>query len=304
MIVTAVAAMLVLFLLGICFAVVLDGAIPAAVAGRPVGRPLAASLRRAALLLRQQRIATERPDLLNWLFAPGAFLALALVGMSVVPFSPGVAVNDIETGIVLWGACEALAVVVVFLHGWSANAPMPLIGAYRYVAIGLPAMLVSMFVLIAAALPAQSLSVGAIVESQHGLWNAVRQPLGLPLFVLLGLSLTFRGPFGYADPFDLAGGTSAEDSGALRAAWQLARLAMLVSFAAMAASLFLGGYLGPWLPGPIWLFLKTAGVLVVVTAAGHLIARVPPSRMLTFLWIVFLPLSFLDLIVAGVESLP
>lgn len=304
MILSALAAMILLFLLGVCFVAVLDGAVPTMIAGRPVRRPLAGSIRRGAFLLRQQRIATERPDLLNWLLAPGAFLTLAAIGMSVVPFAPGVTVNGIETGIVLWGACEALTIVVVFLHGWSANSPLPLVGAYRYVAIALPAMLVSMFVLIGAALPAQSLSVSAIVESQHGLWNVVRQPLGLPLFILLGLSLTFRGPLGYADPFDLAGGTSAEDSGPLRAAWQLARLAMLVSFAAMAASLFLGGYLGPWLPGPAWLFLKSAAVLSVTVVTGHLVARVPPARMLTFLWIGFLPLSFLDLIIAGVESLP
>ena len=69
-------------------------------------------------------------------------------------------------GIVIWGSCEALIIVAVFLHGWSPNAPFPLIGAYRYVAIALPVMLPSMFVLIAAALPAQSLSVIAIVDSQ------------------------------------------------------------------------------------------------------------------------------------------
>src|SRR3546814_9446432 len=81
------------------------------------------------------------------------------------------------------------------LHGWSANAPLPQIGAYRYVAIGLPAMLISMFVLIAAALPAESLAVSAIVESQASVWNVVRQPPGLLLFLMLGLSLTLRGPF-------------------------------------------------------------------------------------------------------------
>src|SRR3546814_18279245 len=80
---------------------------------------------------------------MNWPLAPALYLILAAVGMSVVPFAPGFVVADLDAGIVLWGACEALTVVVVFLHGWSANAPLPLIGAYRYVAIGLPAMLIS-----------------------------------------------------------------------------------------------------------------------------------------------------------------
>src|SRR3546814_7536779 len=81
-------------------------------------------------------------------------------------------------------------------------------------------MLISMFVLIAAALPAESLAVSAIVESQASVWNVVRQPPGLLLFLMLGLSLTLRGPFDYADASDLAGGTSAEDSGPARAAWR------------------------------------------------------------------------------------
>src|SRR5699024_9785221 len=198
----------------------------------------------------------------------------------VVPLAPGVVLADMAAGIVLWGAVEALTVVVVFLHGWSANSQLALIGAYRYVAIGLPVMLLSMFVLIAAALPAESLSVSAIVESQRGLWNVLRQPLGLPLFLLLGLSLTFRGPFNYADSADLSGGTAAEISGPHRLLWEFARLAMLVSFAAMASAVFLGGYLGPVLPGALWLLLKIAALLTVLVAASHLFARLPPGRML------------------------
>src|SRR3546814_17675382 len=82
-------------------------------------------------------------------------------------------------------------------------------------------------------------------SSQASVWNVVRQPPGLLLFLMLGLSLTLRGPFDYADASDLAGGTSAEDSGPARAAWQAARLAMLVSVSAMTSAVFLGGYHGP-----------------------------------------------------------
>lgn len=299
----AIISVLALLAAGAYAAAMLDRAAVAAIAGHRNATPLLGPLRGAAALLARQRITTERPDALNWLLAPAFYLALAAIGMSVIPLAPGFVVIDIETGIVLWGACEALTVVVVFLHGWSTNSPMPLIGAYRYVSIGLPVMLISMFVLIAAALPAQSLGVPQIVDSQQSLWNVVRQPLGLPLFVLLGLSLTLRGPFDYADSADLAGGASAEDSGAGRAAWQFARLAMLVSFSAMAATVFLGGHLGPWLPGPVWLLVKMVAVLIATSFIGHLLARMPPSRMLTVLWVVLLPLSFLDLIIAGLESL-
>ena len=272
------------------------------------GRPLAAAImadpwRQGALHLVRQRIWTERPDAMNWLLAPSLYLLLAAAGMSVVPFAPDFVVADLDAGIVLWGACEALIVVVVFLHGWSANAPLPLIGGYRYVAIGLPAMLLSMFVLIAAALPAESLAVSAIVESQAEVWNVVRQPPGLLLFLMLGLSVTLRGPFDFADSADLAGGTSAEDSGPARAAWQAARLAMLVSVSAMTSAVFLGGYHGPWLPGAVWMLLKMVAVLAVLTGATHMLARLPPARMLTLLWTALLPLAFLVLALVGAEVL-
>ena len=206
-------------------------------------------------------------------------------------------------GIVVWGSCEALTIVTVFLHGWSPNAPFPLIGAYRYAAIGLPVMLPSMFVLIAAALPAESLSLVAIVDSQREVWNVIRQPLGLPLFMVVALAMTLRGPMDYADAADIATGTSAEGSGAGRALWQIARLAMLVSVSAIAATVFLGGPLGPVLPGSVWLWLKTAALMALIVWLGNRVARTTPSRMLTILWVVLLPLSFLHLLISGLIEL-
>lgn len=299
----AIVAIVLLLVAGAWLAATFDHAGRALISGGSLRMAALGPLHGLARSLLRQTAATEAPDLLNWRLAPLAYLGLAALGLSVVPLAPGVVAADFDTGIVLWGACEALTVVVVFLHGWSANSPFALIGAYRYVAIGLPVMLVSMFVLIAAALPAESLAVSAIVESQRDVWNVVRQPLGLPLFLLLGLSLTLRGPFDYADSEDLLGGTRSEASGAQLAAWQFARLAMLVSASVMASTVFLGGYLGPVVPGFLWLTAKSVVVLGVLIAAGHLLARMPASRMLTLLWTVLLPLSFLDLVIAGMEAL-
>lgn len=285
-------------LVGMWLAAWFDRLAPALIAGRAGDGPLAPIRAGAALLVRAHS-TTEAPDRMNWRLAPAWYLALAAIGLSVVPFAPGAALIDSPVGIVVWGSCEALIVVAVFLHGWSPNAPFPLIGAYRYAAIGLPVMLPSMFVLIAAALPAGSLSLAAVVESQNGLWNVLRQPLGLPLFVLSGLTLTLRGPFDFADAEDMAGGTSAEDSGPARAMWQAARLAMLVSFSAMAATVFLGGPLGPVADGPVWLWLKTGLVMALTVLTGHLVPRTTPSRMLGIVWTVLLPLSFLHLAISG-----
>jgi len=283
-----------LLLAGAWGAALIDRAARHALGGHVSGGmgPLA-PLRSAAAMLIRQDVTTEAPDRLNRVMAPMIYLTLAGVALAVVPLTGRGALIDSEVGIVIWGSCEALTVIAVFLHGWAPNAPLPLIGAYRYATIALPVMLPSMFVLIAAALPAQSLSVTSIVAAQADMWNVLRQPLGLPLFMLVGLTLTMRGPFDYADGADLAQGTSSEESGPARALWQFARAGMLVAWSAMATAMFLGGPAGPVLPGLLWVVLKS----VLVSA------RMPPSRMLTLLWVVVLPLSFLHLLLAGIEAL-
>lgn len=284
---------------------VLHGAIGALVAGAGVGGRLVVDpLRRAALLLVQQRVVTERPDAATWALAPAMYAGLAAAALSLVPLSSTFSVADVEAGIVLWGTIEALIIVAVFLHGWSANSHQPLMAAYRYVAVGLSYLLVSMFVLIAVALPAESLRVGAIVDAQEGLWNAVRHPLGLPLFAVVALGSTFWGPLNLADGADLAGGTSAEVSGVGYLAWQAARAGVLVAFSGMATAAFLGGWHGPWLPGPLWVAIKMLGLLLAFLAVGHLLARLRAERFVTVCWTVLLPLAFADLAIAGLEALP
>lgn len=292
-----------LIALGMAFAASADRWIVARMAGRPAQAVLVGPWRNAAAWMLQQRSRTEHPDALTWRLAPALYFTVAVAGLAAVPWAQGQALADLPAGVVLWGACEALAIVAIFLNGWSANAPLPQIGGYRFVAVGLPAMLLSMFVLIGAALPAQSLSVSAIVEAQRPLWNLVRQPLGLPLFMLMGLAITLRGPFDQGDAADLAGGTASELSGPARLVWCGAKLAMLTAFSAMGTSAFLGGYLGPWLPGPVWLVLKTLLLLVLTIALAQRFARPPPARLMTWLWIVLLPLAFLDLVIAGVLAL-
>lgn len=290
---------------GVYVVAVLDAAAAQVVAGgRPTPGLLAEPVRRGVLLLVQQRTATERPDAATWALAPAAYAGLAAAGIAVVPLSATFSIADVEAGIVVWGTVESLVIVAVFLHGWSANSHLPLMAGYRFLAAGLSYLLLSMFVLIAAALPAESLQVSVIVESQADLWNAVRQPLGLPLFAVVALGSTFWGPLDMADGADLAGGTSAEVSGAHRLVWQAARAALLVAFAAMAAAVFLGGWHGPLLPGSAWVAVKTLAVLAALVTTRHLVARVRAERFVTVCWIVLLPLGFLDLAIAGFEAMP
>lgn len=287
---------------GVYSVAVLDRVIGSTLAGRRRSwrGQLADPARTAALLLVQRPSRTEAPDLQAWALAPALLAGLAAVALAVVPLAPDVVVADPDSGFVLFAAAIAFVMVAVYLHGWSANSLLPLHGGYRYVAQALSFQIPFLLAMLATALPAESLAVGEIVRAQESLWNVVRQPAGLPLYLVVGVSVSFWGPMNLPDATDLAGGTSAEVSGIGALLWQVARYAMLTAVAAMGATAFLGGYWGPWLPGPVWVVLKTLLLLVVLVASRHLLARVPIERFVVVAWAVLIPLSLVNVFLSGV----
>lgn len=300
---------------GIYAAAVLEEVAGRLVAGRRTGgrellSALALPFREAALLAVQPSNRPERPDVPAWTLAPALLAGLAAVAAGTVPLGPdpvGGAVAGVRSGIVLFGAAMALVMVCVFLHGWSANSVPPLVGGYRFVAQALSFEMPLALVLIAAALPAESLSLGEIVRSQTGtltaqtgLWNVVRQPLGLPLYLVAAAGVSFQGPLRLPDATDLAGGTRAESSGSELLAWRLARGAVLVAVSGVGATVFLGGWSGPLLPGPVWVAIKTLVLLALLVASGHLFARLRLERFVVVSWAVLIPLALLDVFVSGI----
>jgi NADH-quinone oxidoreductase subunit H len=224
---------------------------------------------------------------------------LAAVGLAVIPVGPKSSVADPAAGFVLYSAAVAHVMVAVYLHGWSANSTMPLIGAYRFVAQALAYQIPFLLALLAPALPAESLAIGSIVQAQESLWNVARQPLGLPIFLIVSAAATFSLPLDFPDAADLAGGTSGEVSGSQRLVWRGARAALLVMVAAMGASAFLGGWHGPLLPGWLWVVLKTLFLLMILIGASHMFARPSIERFVVFSWLVLLPLSLVNIFFAG-----
>jgi NADH-quinone oxidoreductase subunit H len=291
--------------LGVYVTAALDRLIARAVAGERLafGAALAEPLRNAALLLAQRTTTTERPDRVLWALAPALLGAVAAAALVPIPLGPDAALPPIDDGIVYFGALMALVMIVVYWHGWAPNSLFPMVGGYRFLALALSYEMPLALVLIAAALPAQSLAVDAIVRSQAELWNVVRQPLGLPLYLIAALGLANRGPLNVADAADLAGGTAAESSGAALLAWHAARNSVLVAVAAMGAAAFLGGWTGPLLPGPVWTIVKTLALVMVLLALSHLVGRVRLERFVVVAWAVLIPLALVDVFAAGIVAL-
>jgi NADH-quinone oxidoreductase subunit H len=260
---------------------------------------LATPITSAALLLVMSRTTTERPDGPGWALAPALLAALAALAISMVPLAPGLALSNPDTGFVVFSAAIAFVMIAVFLHGWSPNSVLPLHGAYRYGAQALSFQIPFLLAMLATAMPAESLSLVRIVDAQASVWNIIREPLGLPLYLIAGLAVSFWGPLNLPDADDLGGGTSAEDAGIARLLWNAARSAMLVAVAAMGAAAFLGGYYGPLLPGPVWVVVKTLLLLVLIVSARQIFARMRIQQFVVLCWVVMIPLALLNVFVSG-----
>jgi NADH-quinone oxidoreductase subunit H len=277
-------------------ATALDSGLAARAAG--VRASIGAPLRSVAGLLVQQRRRTLAADTLLWRGA-GIVLVVAAVLASLVTPLGRWAVGDLSVGVVWFNAMEIVAWAAVWLAGWGANSAFGLVGGYRFVAQGLAYELPHMFVLTTAALGAGSLRVGDIVAAQQDVWFVVWMPVAFVVYLVSVLAMAFSGPFGQAVGGDIGGGVLAELSGVDRLVFLAGRWLLLVSGAAMAVPLFLGGGAGPLLPDWLWSLVKTAAVLAALVWTGRRLPTIRMERFEEVAWLVLIPATLLQALVVA-----
>lgn len=249
-----------------------------------------------------QRRTTLAPDRLMWRLGVLGLPLASVLAVAVVPLGRW-SVDDLSVGVVWFNAIEVLAWASVWAAGWGPNSSLSLVGGYRFVAQGLAYELPHMFALIGAATAAGSLRVGAIVAAQRHLWFAVWMPVGFAAFLLGVLGFSFMAPFDQPAGVDLAGGVLVEAAGVDRLMLVAGRWLMLTAGAAMAVPLFLGGGLGPVLPAWVWSLVKTSAVLGGLVVVRRRVPTVRLERFLPVAWLVLVPLTILQDLVAAVVVL-
>ncbi|WP_447040989.1 NADH-quinone oxidoreductase subunit H [Streptomyces sp. DSM 118878] len=252
-------------------------------------------------LVRQPR-RTRAADVLLTRVGTALLPVAAVMAAVVLPlgFRP---VSDLPDGIVWFNAMEALAWAAVWMAGWGPNSTLSLIGGYRFLAQGLAYELPHMFAITTAALGAESLRVGEVVDDQAGLWFAVWMPAAFGIYLLSAMAMAFWGPFDQPAGRDVAGGPAAELSGTDRVLFLGGRWLLLVVAAAFSVPLFLGGGHGPLLPGWAWTLLKTAAVLAFLVWVRRRIPTLRMERYVELAWVVLTPLAILQALLVAVVVL-
>lgn len=257
----------------------------------------------AAAVRLSREVQLSSPD--RWLYPAGPITALFGVALAtaVIPFGPDLIGSDLGIGVFYFIVVVDFVVLGIALAGWGANTADTVDACYRIVAQLVAYVVPLGLAYVGAIMMARSLSTVEIVKAQSGLWFIVLQPIGFVLYVVTGLMQSYRVPF--AEPFSskIGYGILSISGGWMAIVWRVALSGVLFVVAAMGAILYLGGWLGPLLPGPIWFLLKTYGLMTLMVWLGTKVQPMSTAKMLALAWRLLIPVGMLNVLIIGAEIL-
>jgi NADH-quinone oxidoreductase subunit H len=259
----------------------------------------------------KEDIIPARADKPVFALAPAVIFVPVLMLYLVIPIDRNLIIEDLDVGLFYLLAIGSVGTIGVLMAGWSSANKYALIGALRsaaqLIAYELPIVLAAA----AVAMLAGTLSVVGIVEAQD--WPFIVWPpgLGLALFIvfLAGAMAEMSLP-----PFDMPVAESELITGPFTEytgmrfifGFFFAEMGHMIAFAAIAATLFLGGYkpIVPWepletIPGILWFFVKTSFMVFFILWVRFTFPRLREDQLQKFAWKMLIPLSLVLILVTG-----
>ena len=235
-----------------------------------------------------------------FIFAPTAVVVAMLLGFAVVPFAPNVMVIDMNIGLLFFLGMTSIAVYSVLLGGLASHNKYSLLGGLRSAAQMVSYEVFMGLSLMGVVMLSGSFSLTQIVAAQEDLWFVVTQPLGLFVFVIAGLAESHRLPFDLPEAeHELTAGFHTEYGGMKFAMFMLGEYLGLILISCMITTLFLGGWLGPWLPPLLWFPIKTLIVILFFILLRAAIPRPRYDQLMSLGWKVMLPITLVNLALTG-----
>jgi NADH-quinone oxidoreductase subunit H len=267
-------------------------------------------------LLFKEDIIPANADRLLYLLAPILVTIPVLVTAAIVPFGPTFTlfgrtirpyVADINIGVLFFLGLSSLVVYGVVLAGWASNNKYSLIGGLRASSQMISYELAMGLSVLGVVMLAGSLSLVDIVNAQAGgRFFILLQPLGFLIFCITMVAEARRAPFDLPEAEqELVAGFHTEYSGMKFAMFYLAEYISMIVMSAIAASLYLGGWRGPfaeefWPLGFIYLFLKILIFLFVFVWIRATFPRLRYDRLMSVGWKILLPLALLNLAITAI----
>ena len=198
----------------------------------------------ALKLLLKEYVSPTQANLVLFFLGPIITLIFSLLGFSVIPFGPGLAISDFDLGILYMLAVSSLSTYGILLAGWSANSKYAFLGSLRSTAQLISYELILSSAILLVILLSGSLSLTVNTELQKAIWYIV--PL-LPIFIIFfigSIAETNRAPFDLAEAeSELVSGFMTEHAAVIFVFFFLAEYASIVLICILTSILFLGGYI-------------------------------------------------------------
>lgn len=264
-------------------------------------------------LLTKERFQPAGVEKFIYWLAPGISLFVALFAFVLIPFGGTVQIGghaiqlriaDVNAGIVFILAFSSLAVYGVVLSGWSSNNRYSLLGGLRGTAQMISYEVPMGLSLLTVVLIAGTLSLTEIVEAQRDHWFIWTNPLGFILYVITAFAETNRAPFDLPEAEqELTAGYHTEYGGMKFAMFFIAEYVNILAVSAIAITLFLGGWLGPWDLPVVWFLVKLAFFVFLFIWVRATIPRFRYDQLMSFSWKVLIPTAVLNLLVTAYLTL-
>ena len=251
-----------------------------------------------------------------FLLGPIMTIMPALAAWAVVPFGPDVVLANVNAGLLFLMAITSLEVYGVIIAGWASNSKYAFLGALRASAQMVSYEIAMGFCLVVVLMVSASMNMTDIVMGQ-GRGILAEQGFGflswnwLPLFPIFivyfiaGLAETNRHPFDVVEgESEIVAGHMVEYSGMSFAMFFLAEYANMLLVSTLCVVMFLGGWLSPlalldWIPGWIWLALKTFVVVTMFLWVRATFPRYRYDQIMRLGWKIFIPVTLVWLVVVG-----
>ncbi|MET8341052.1 NADH-quinone oxidoreductase subunit NuoH [Streptosporangium canum] len=232
--------------------------------------------------------------------APGVALIPYLVVMAVIPVGPGLVGVDLDVGLFFVLAVMGVGVLGSIMAGWSSGNKYSVLGGMRSAAQLMSYELPLVLAASSVAMAAGTLSLPGIVGAWQWWWLPW-QAIGAVIFFVAGLAELRRPPFDMpiADS-EIIMGPLTEYSGIRFALFMLAEYAGIIVVSALTAVLFLGGWHGPLLPGPVWMLIKVFALVFVVIWLRVSFPRLREDQLQKLAWVGLVPLALIQLALTGV----
>jgi NADH-quinone oxidoreductase subunit H len=274
----------------------------------------------AIKFLQKEDVFPARADRVVFGLAPAVVIVSTFLLYVVIPAGPRLVAQDLDTGVFFALAVSSLSVIGILMAGWASASKYSLIGGLRaagqLIAYELPLVLAVVGVVVQAgtlrlqgivrAQAAFTLSLGSV--HIHHIPYIVTQFPGFVIFLIAAQAELTQAPFDMPiAESELVAGYMTEYTGFRFLFFFIGEFATAFAFAALASTLYLGGWYVPGVHGvmadvvgPIALGAKIMLIGFLIFWFRFTYPRLREDQLQRFAWKGLIPASLLWILITGI----